>query len=266
MPPRVLCSATHEVEWQRKMSGSDSDSYDSLPDDSSDAGGTRTGFDRFTHGAEKVRRSTEDFLNDIHEAYSFDLNPEYRIKMVKRFPTFSVGARFDFKSGDCRLKLKEGLGDVEGKRRGGGFRFWRLFKKVEVQPEFGEVELFTRPLHWGILSLQAIGGYKSETGNFNFRYKVTSKIWENTAMAALRRLEWGPNDRVKGALRWDIDVRPPKAEGGFGDGSGSSLADVDIGSYHLAVPRVELKIDLSRETTSARAARLNAKDDEDEEE
>ena len=95
------------------MSGSDSDSYDSLPDDTSDAGGSRTGFDRFTQGAEKVRRSTEDFLNDIHEAYSFDLNPEYRIKMVKRFPPFSVGARFDFKSGDCRLKLK------------GAFRYFR---------------------------------------------------------------------------------------------------------------------------------------------
>lgn len=249
------------------MSVTDSDSYGSLPDDdASDVGGAgRSGFDRFLKGSEKVRKGTEDFLNDIHEAYSFDLDPEYRIKLVKRFPGFAVGARFDFKSGDCRLKLKQGPGG-EGKRRGGfmGFRFWRWFKKIEVQPEVGEVEVFTRPLHWGFLSLQAIGGYKSETGNFNFRWKMTSKLWENTAMVALRRVEWGPNDRVKGALRWDIDVRPPKAEGGFGDGSGNSLADVDIGSYHVAVPRVELKIDLSRETLQARAARLAAKDEDGE--
>ena len=257
------------------MSISDSDSFDSLSDnasdvDAGDGGARRNGLDRILTGRDKLRKSTEDFLNDIHEAYSFDLDPEYRIKVVKRFPGFSVGARFDFKSGDCRLKLKQGPGGGGGdggggKRRGGFMGFWKWFKKVEVQPEVGDAEVFTRPLHWGILSVQAIGGYKSETGNFNFRWKMTSKLWENNpAMAALRRVEWGPGDRVKGALRWDIDVRPPKAEGGFGDGSGTSLADVDIGSYHVAVPRVELKIDLSRETMAARAERL--KEDEGREE
>ena len=71
----------------------------------------------------------------------------------------------------------------------------------------------------------------------------------------LRRVEWGPGGgsggggggRVKGALRWDVDVRPPKAEGGVGDGGAGSF-DVDIGSYHVAVPRLELKVRRCRVT------------------
>jgi solute carrier family 25 protein 38 len=255
---------------QTVMSATDSDGqgYDSFSDDAStsDAGGAASSsLRRFLTASEKVRNGTEVFLNDIHDAYSFDLNPEYRLKLAKRFPGFTVGARFDFKSGDCRLKLKQasGVGGA-GAGRGRFWRFWRCFKKVEVQPEDGDVEVFTRPLQWGLLSLQAIGQYKSRTGSFNFRWKLTSTVWETTAAAALRRVEWGPGDRIKGALRWDIDIRPPKAEGGIGEGSGNGLADVDIGSYHVAMPRVEIKVDLSRETLKLRAAKLAAaKEDED---
>lgn len=239
----------HSLRKMSSVTDSDDQGYDSFPDDVSDAAGGAGSLGRILKASERARRGTEDFLNDVHEAYSFDLDPEYRLKIVKRFPTFAVGARFDCKSGDCRVKLKQAPGGG-GRGEGKGFRFWRWFKKVEVQPEEGEVEVFTRPLHWGILSLQAIGGYTSRTGKCNFRWKITSKVWENTAMAALRRVEWGPNDRVKGALRWDIDIRPPKAEGGIGDGT-RGLADVDIGSYHVAVPRVEIKVDLSREMPNA---------------
>ena len=125
-----------------------------------------------------------------------------------------------------------------------------MFKKVEVQPEDGVVEAFTRPLQWGMLSLQAFGGYNMQTGKFHARWGVvpaTSKLWENTPIMKLRRAELGINDRLRGALRWDIDVRPPNAQGGIGEGSAVGFADMDFGSYHVMVPRVELKIDLSRE-------------------
>ena len=66
--------------------------------------------------------------------------PRDRLKIVKKFDGLSIGARFDFPSGDCRIK------EASAQRHAwGGSRFWRWFKKVEVQPEVGDVEVFTRP-------------------------------------------------------------------------------------------------------------------------
>ena len=76
------------------------------------------------------------------------------------------------------------------------------------------------------------------------------------------RRNWCTNTG-KGALRWDLDVKPPKAEGGIGDGmSTADLYDFDIGSYHVAVPRLELKIDLSDlEAARNRAAKETERED-----
>ena len=70
-----------------------------------------------------------------------------------------------------------------------------------MQPEVGDVEVFTRPLEWGMLTLQGIGGFKGRSRSMSFRYKITSKLWENTpAMLPLRRAEWGAIAR---AARFD---------------------------------------------------------------
>lgn len=135
-------------------------------------------------------------------------------------------------------------------------KFWRLFKKIEVKPEDRQVEAFSNHLTWGVLTIQGIGGWK-QGKRWNLRYKLTSTLWENTpGMLQLRSAEYG-NERARCAARWDLDVKPPKAEGGFGDGmTADDLYDFDIGSYHVAVPRLELKIDLSHlEAARQRAAR-----------
>ena len=116
------------------MSDSDDDipPYSDLSSVSSDSSDRVRGnlFIRVLSKADRVRGKTEDLLNDIHESYSFDLDPEYRLKLQKRFDGWGIGAKFDFKSGDCRVKVKSAP-RREGKE---GFRFWRWFKKVEVQP------------------------------------------------------------------------------------------------------------------------------------
>ena len=229
------------------ISDSDDDipPYSDLSSVSSDSSDRIRGnvFQRALYRVDRARGKTEDFLNDIHESYSFDLDPEYRLKLQKRFDGWGVGAKFDFKSGDCRVKVKS------APRRGGedGFRFWRWFKKVEVQPEDGDVEVFTKKLQFGYLSLQGIGGYKSATNGFNARWKIETTFWESSpAMMALRRSEVAldPDERIKMALRWDLDVKPPKAEGGIGDGNDGGY-DLDLGTYHVAIPRLELKVDLT---------------------
>ena len=228
------------------MSDSDDDipPYSDLSSVSSDSSDRVRGnlFIRVLSKADRVRGKTEDLLNDIHESYSFDLDPEYRLKLQKRFDGWGIGAKFDFKSGDCRVKVKSAP-RREGKE---GFRFWRWFKKVEVQPGDGDVEVFTKPLKFGYLSLQGIGGYKSATNRLNARWKIETTFWESSpALMALRRAEVAvdPDERIKAALRWDLDVKPPKAEGGIGDGNEGY--DLDLGTYHVAVPRLELKVDLT---------------------
>ena len=39
-------------------------------------------------------------------------------------------------------------------------------------------------------------------------------------------------------------MKPPKAEGGIGDGNDGGY-DLDLGTYHVAIPRLELKVDLT---------------------
>jgi solute carrier family 25 protein 38 len=180
------------------------------------------------------------------------LNPEYRLKVVKKFDGVSLGAKFDFRSGQCVIKAKRAPSDS-----GRGWRIWRWFKKLQVQPEDGDVEVFTEPISWGLLNLQGIGGYKHSSGKFSFRYKVTSTIWEvNPSLLAPRKAEFG-GERVGGCVRWDVDIKPPQAEGGFGDGmTAADLYGLDVGSYHVALPRLEMKIDLSNlEAARERAER-----------
>jgi hypothetical protein len=69
------------------MSDSDDDipPYSDLSSVSSDSSDRVRGnlFIRVLNKADRVRGKTEDLLNDIHESYSFDLDPEYRLKLQK---------------------------------------------------------------------------------------------------------------------------------------------------------------------------------------
>ena len=90
--------------------------------------------------------------------------------------------------------------------------------------------------------MQGIGGYRANKG-FSLRYKITSKLWENTpAMLQLRSAAVGSERHRGGPL--GPDVKPPKAEGGIGDDDRRRPV-AGVGSYRVAVPRLELKIDLS---------------------
>jgi|TARA_B110000305_G_scaffold189907_1_gene212104 hypothetical protein len=244
-----------DVTLEAEDSFSDDVSVSSVSDvhTDSDLGSPRlTGVRGVLRKGDKLRERVEDFCNDIHDAYTFDLNPEFRLKVVKKFDGLSVGARFDCRSGDCVLKAKRAPSATPG----GALKFWRLFKKIEVKPEDRQVEAFSNHLTWGVLTIQGIGGWK-QGKRWNLRYKLTSTLWENTpGMLQLRSAEYG-NERARCAARWDLDVKPPKAEGGFGDGmTADDLYDFDIGSYHVAVPRLELKINLSHlEAARQRAAR-----------
>ena len=42
-------------------------------------------------GVNTALRACEEHLNDVNERYSFELNPEYRIKMKKRYVNASKG-------------------------------------------------------------------------------------------------------------------------------------------------------------------------------
>ena len=130
--PNVTYEADETFDSVSVSSVSSVDTY-------SDLGSPRqTGVRGVLQAGDKLRERVEDFCNDIHDAYTFDLNPEYRVKIVKKFDGLSVGARFDFKSGDCVLKAKR----APSARPEGGSRLWRWFKKVEVQPEDRELEVF----------------------------------------------------------------------------------------------------------------------------
>ena len=59
----------------------------------------------------------------------------------------------------------------------------------------------------------------------------------------MRSAEYELNDRVRGCLRWDVQSVAPEVEGAVGSKEKFSF-DVDVGSYHVTVPRLEMKVDL----------------------
>ncbi len=110
------------------MSDSDDDipPYSDLSSVSSDSSDRVRGnlFIRVLSKADRVRGKTEDLLNNIHESYSVDLDLHYRLKLQKRFDGWGIGAKFDFKSGDCRVKVKS----APRREGNGGFRLCRWVK------------------------------------------------------------------------------------------------------------------------------------------
>ena len=118
--PNVTYEADETFDSVSVSSVSSVDTY-------SDLGSPRlTGVRGVLQAGDKLRERVEDFCNDIHDAYTFDLNPEYRVKIVKKFDGLSVGARFDFRSGDCVLKAKRAPSARQAERNQRGVRGSRL--------------------------------------------------------------------------------------------------------------------------------------------
>ena len=77
--PNVTYEADETFDSVSVSSVSSVDTY-------SDLGSPRqTGVRGVLQAGDKLRERVEDFCNDIHDAYTFDLNPEYRVKIVKKF-------------------------------------------------------------------------------------------------------------------------------------------------------------------------------------
>ena len=118
------------------MSDSDDDipPYSDLSSVSSDSSDRVRGnlFIRVLSKADRVRGKTEDLLNDIHESYSFDLDPEYRLKLQKRF-TDGVSAPSSTSSpatAGSRSRARRGGRARRGSDSGDGLKRWRCNRRM----------------------------------------------------------------------------------------------------------------------------------------
>ena len=161
----------------------------------------------------------------------------------RRIGPTSVGLRFDAHARSYQVALKHSRADgededeVEEEKRP---ILWKAMKKIVIQPEEKRVQAYTQRLSYGPLSLQGIGEYDRETNEWGIRWQLQTFHKEK------KRLRSAPlelNDRVTGCLRWDVKSDAPEAEGKYTSAERFSF-DVDVGSYHVHVPRLELKVDL----------------------
>ena len=126
--------------------------------------------------------------------------------------------------------------DFEGKKP----LFWRVMKKIQIEPEDKKIEAFTQRVTYGPLSLRGVGEFDGTTNEWGIRWQLQTFHREKKG---LRTADLELNERVKGCLRWDVSSVAPEAEGKLASGERFSF-DIDVGSYHVTVPRIELKVDL----------------------
>ena len=119
-------------------------------------------------------------------------------------------------------------------------------KKIEVSVEEGEVDVFSKRFNLGeYLTVQGVAGYKHrpegpEDSKFSFNYRIASRHWDQ-ATKSLKKYEVKPHERVSAAVRWDVTKRAPDAEGVI-ESKRKPKFDVDIGCYHVTIPRIDFKL------------------------
>ena len=186
-------------------------------------------------------------LNEVNDRYTFELRPEYRLKMRKTIGrTTRVGMTYDAHARRYEVAVKhagtkrgedEDEDEDEDETRP---MFWKAMKKVVFDPEEKRVEVFTQRLSCGPLSLRGVGEYDVEQSEWGLRWQLQTFHKEKKR---LRSAEVKLTERVRGCMRWDVSSAAPEVEGKVGSGEKFTF-DVDVGSYHVSVPRLELKIDL----------------------
>ena len=182
-------------------------------------------------------------MNDVNDAYAFELRPEYRVKVRTRVGATAVGMTYDARARRYAVALKgagRGGEDETRARASGTAKFWGVMKKVVFEPEEKRVEAYTQRVGYGALSLRAVGTYDGESGEWGLRWQLQTFHREKKR---LRSAEVELSERVRACMRWDVSSAAPEVEGKIGSHEKFAL-DVDVGSYHISVPRLELKVDL----------------------
>jgi len=187
----------------------------------------------------------ETRLNEVNEKYTFELCPEYRLKVSKTIGTTRVGMTFDARERRYRVAVKraesmDGEDESERDEKAMTPLFWRAMNKLVLDPEEKRIELYSRRVDYGPLSLRGVGEYNATDGEWGLRWQLQTFQKEKKR---LRSAEYELNDHVRGCLRWDVQSVAPEVEGAVGSKEKFSF-DVDVGSYHVTVPRLEVKVDL----------------------
>jgi len=102
----------------------------------------------------------ETRLNEVNEKYTFELCPEYRLKVNKTIGTTRVGMTFDARERRYRVAVKRAgsmKGEDESEREDDVPLFWRAMNKLVLDPEEKRIELYSRRVDYGPLSLRGVG-------------------------------------------------------------------------------------------------------------
>ena len=174
----------------------------------------------------------ETRLNEVNEKYTFELCPEYRLKVNKTIGTTRVGMTFDARERRYRVAVKRAgsmKGEDESEREDDVPLFWRAMNKLVLDPEEKRIELYSRRVDYGPLSLRGVGEYNATDGEWGLRWQLQTFQKEKKR---LRSAEYELNDRVRGCLRWDVQSVAPEVEGAVGSKEKFSF-DVDVGSSSI---------------------------------
>ena len=177
----------------------------------------------------------EERLNEVNDKYTFELCPEYRLKMGKTIGRATrVGMTYDAHARRYRVAVKHAVRggkdededeDEDEATARARPMFWKAMKKIVFDPEEKRVEVFTQRLSCGPLSLRGVGEYDVERSEWGLRWQLQTFHKEKKR---LRSAEVKLTERVRGCMRWDVSSAAPEVEGKVGSGEKFTF-DVDVG-------------------------------------
>jgi hypothetical protein len=174
-------------------------------------------------------QKTEAFLNEISEHYTFEIQPEYRLKARYSFPRVTLGVNYEPVPKSLEFTIKPGWKDKNHKD---GHKPW--WQQILITPDVSDVRLFTNKVPIGPLNLQLVVGHDFTTNKTGVRWRMTAP-WEGMFKKQQYKRACGP---LEAGFVWDFQQTAPSVGGSVGIDDDPFA--MDFGGLSFALARVQL--------------------------
>eukprot|EP00899_Mesostigma_viride_P018082 jgi/Mesvir1/26275/Mv01639-RA.1 len=170
-------------------------------------------------------------MEEVGRRYTFDFDPLWGVKLRKSTLLGSFG--IDYVVGERTWNYVYKTPKVRWARR-------KAPLKVVLTPHENDIRVETAKLPISLFCLQLVVGHDYATKATGVRWRVTSKWGISGTAERKEKLTLFPG--LEAHMHWDAAVSWPEVDGSVG--VGERQVEVDAGSVHVSIPRIDAVIRL----------------------